>query len=232
MPDSFTAWVGLSNDDVRSMLFALIGQHFGDQPEKHIPEIRESRKAYGNYVADQIGLNANDVAVDLGSGCGFGTYWLAKRSRFLHACDISPAYLTFAQRECSDLHNIAFHQIKSRDLSPIETNSIDALCSGSVFIHLNLYDIYWYFREFQRVVKPGGRVWIDFADSESLELSTPNRNGALFMQQAGEYAGNPGGVAGYMCWNSGPSIIGVARHFDFECKNHNVGGELLFVKSR
>jgi hypothetical protein len=231
MPDSFAAWVDLPVNDLRTMLIALVGHDFGTEPEAHIPEIRESRRSFSNYIADQIELTSSDVMVDLGSGCGFGTYWFARRAQFVHACDISPAYLSFAQRECSDLPNVAFHQIASRDLSSLATNSIDVLCSMSVFIHLNLYDIYWYFREFERVVKPAGRVWIDFADSASLDLATPNRNGKIFLHHAKEYSVNPGGLAGYLSWNSGAAIIGIAGHFGFECQAYRAGGELSFVKS-
>jgi ubiquinone/menaquinone biosynthesis C-methylase UbiE len=87
--------------------------------------------------------------------------------------------LNFAKRECRDLGNISFHLISSRKLAPLQDKSIDAICSMSVFIHLNLYDIYWYFKEFARVIKPGGRVWIDIADSESLDLSTPQHERGL-----------------------------------------------------
>jgi SAM-dependent methyltransferase len=231
MSDEFLAWKKLSESDIRSMLIALVGYDFGREPEGRIPEIRESRKSYSNYIGDQIALTSSDVVVDLGSGCGFGTYWFAKRAGFVHACDVSPAYLSFARRECAALPNVSFHQIESRNLSPLKNHSIDALCSMSVFIHLNLYDIYWYFQEFQRVVKVNGRVWIDFADAESLDLATPNRNGQLFIQHAEQYAANPDGLTGYMFWNSGAAIIGIARHFGFDCKVHRVGGELLFVNS-
>jgi Methyltransferase domain len=230
MSDSFGAWADLPASDMRSMLIALIGCDFGTDPETKLDAIRGSRRAYADYVGDQSGITASDVVVDLGSGCGFGTYSLAKRAGFVHACDVSPAYLSFAQRECSDLPNVAFHRIESRDLSFLATNSVDVVCSLSVFIHLNLYDIYSYFKEFQRAVKPTGRVWIDFADSESLDLTAPNRNGQLFLAHAEEYAANPSGLPGYMCWHSSAAIAGIASHFGFECKTRTVGGEMLFIR--
>jgi SAM-dependent methyltransferase len=212
------------------MLIALIGYDFGAEPEKCIPDIRESRRAFSNYVADKARITTRDVVVDLGSGCGFGTYWFSMRAGQVLACDVSPAYLRFAERECSPLPNVAFHLIDSRSLAPLATNSADVVCSVSVFIHLNLYDIYWYFREFQRVVKPAGRVWFDFADSESLDLAAPNQAGKYFLQHAKEYAGNPDGLPGYMFWNSGAAIVRIANHFGFDCAVHEGGGELLFVK--
>src|SRR5207253_9333425 len=99
---------------------------------------------------------------------------------------ISPAYLSLAAKECSDLDNVTFHLIQSRNLSFLERDAVDVVCSTAVFIHLNLYDIFWYFSEFARVVKPGGRVWIDIADSESLDLCGPDisTNGKSFLRHA------------------------------------------------
>ncbi|HZL68552.1 MAG TPA: hypothetical protein VFC29_14620, partial [Candidatus Limnocylindrales bacterium] len=74
-PGTFKHWIDLSEDDIRSLLIALIGLGFGPEPEKHIPEIRDSRKNFANFVADQSGISSRDTVLDLGSGCGFGTYW-------------------------------------------------------------------------------------------------------------------------------------------------------------
>lgn len=232
MTETSVPWIDLSEHDVRSLLIGVIGFDFGPEPDKKIPEIRESRRAYSNYIADQCRVSPNDVVLDLGSGCGFGTYWLAKRARHVHACDISPAYLSFARRECADLGNVSFHLIKSRKLEPIADGSLDAVCAASVFIHLNLYDMYWYFGELRRVLKPQGRVWLDVCDPEWLDLSTPNQGGALFLQHAKEYAADPMQISGLVAWNTPKAVIGIARHFGFE---YAPGGKdpqhLLFVNA-
>src|SRR3990172_12793807 len=129
--DKFKHWIDLSEDHIRSMLVALIGHDFGPEPEKRIPEIRESRKNYANYVADRCEIDKENILLDLGSGCGFGTYWLAQRAKHVYACDISPAYLEFASKECSFLDNVSFHLIKSRQLDFLEKNTIDVVCSIS-----------------------------------------------------------------------------------------------------
>lgn len=232
MVDIRQHWVGLTESDVRSMLIALVGLDFGPEPEKRIPDIRESRRAFAEYIADELALGPKDVALDLGSGCGFGTWWLARRAGHVHACDISPAYLSFARRECAELANVSFHHIASRRLEPIADRSIDAICSMSVFIHLNLYDIYWYFREFDRVVKPDGRIWLDIADAESLDLDTPNTNGGYFLRHAKDYDADPAALPGLMHWNSVASLVGIARHFGFRCASARNGGQILLTRPR
>jgi len=223
-------WINLSEANIRDMLIALIGLEFGPEPEKHIPEIRDSRKNFANYIADEININSKDIVLDLGSGCGFGSYWFAQRAKHVHACDISPAYLSFAQRELSELENVSFHLIEPYQLDCLDTNSIDVVCSMSVFIHFNLYDIYWYFNEFVRVLKPGGRIWIDIADSESLDLKSPNTTGGYFLKHAQDYRADRTNLAGLMQWNSIASIINMAKHFGFKSKKFRSGGQLLFIK--
>jgi len=223
-------WVNLSKEDMRSMLIALIGYDFGQEPEKRIPEIRLSRKTYTETIANLCNISQNDVVLDLGSGCGFGTYWLAQRAKFVHACDISPGYLEFAANECAELKNINFHRINSRDLSFLEDGSIDVVCSISVFIHLNLYDIYWYFKEFARILRPGGRAWIDIADSDSIDFLA--QNGRYFLNHANEYAEKGiDSLPGLMNWNSATSVIKLAENFDLQNVYRGERGELMFTSS-
>jgi hypothetical protein len=80
------------------------------------------------------------------------------------------------------------------------------------------------------VVKHGGRVWIDVADAESLDLSGPNRNGELFLRHADSYSENDSSLPGLMNWNSIGSILNIANHFGFENTYKKGGGELLFKK--
>jgi len=231
------AWVDLSSDDIRRMLISLIGHRFGDRPEEHLDEIRAERAGYARKFIQMAGITPTDHVLDLGSGCGFGTAEIARKAGRVIACDISPAYLSFAQRECADLPNLEFRQIVSRELSSIESRSIDAVISMAVFIHLNLYDIHLYFEQFRRVVKPGGKVLIDIADSNGLfpgplSLSRLNPFRALhqdqqFLDHAGFYRDDPSSLAGLMQWNSAPAIKAVARQSSFRFIRRR-GHKLLF----
>lgn len=223
-------WIGLPADNIRAMLIALIGLDFGPEPEKRIPEIKESRKNFTNFIADKCKISKEDIVMDMGSGCGFGTYWLAQRAKHVHGCDISPAYLKFASNECASLDNVSFHEIKSREFDFLEKDTIDVVCSISVFIHLNLYDMYWYFKEFERIVKPGGRIWIDVADSENIDFKGPNVNGGYFLKHAKDYREDPSSLPGIMQWNSLKSVVNIADLFGFQSTCIETGGQLLFVK--
>ena len=224
------AWVDLDTEDVRRLLISLIGHRFGEQPEERLDEIRADRSLYARRFIRMAGIEQADTVLDLGSGCGFGTAVIAQQAGRVIACDISPAYLAFARHECSDVNNISFEQIDSRDLSAIGDQSVDKVISMAVFIHLNLYDIYFYFREFRRIVRPGGKVLIDFANMNRLFSRVPNRRqDEQFLAHAGFYRDDPGSLAGLMQWNSARGIRGVAKANGFRF-NRRRGHKLLFTR--
>jgi len=222
------AWIDLDPADVRNMLVSLIGYRFGDQPENRVDEIRDERRAYAQKFLRLAGVNSTQTVIDLGSGCGFGTGAIAEQSGQVHACDISPAFLDFARRECGGNNNIRFHALEPRDLSPIGAQSIDTVISMSVFIHLNLYDIACYFDEFRRVLKPGGKVVFDFADSNRLFWRLRKHgNDQLFREHKAYYRENPAVLASLVQFNSARGIIQVASDAGFKCSKRR-GHVLLF----
>jgi SAM-dependent methyltransferase len=226
------AWVDLQPADIRKMLISLIGDRFGERPEEHLDAIRAERAAYAGKFIRLAGVGPRDTVLDLGSGCGFGTAAIARRAQQVVACDISPAYLAFAQKECAGLGNVRFQPIRSRDLSPVADESIDHVISMAVFIHLNLYDIYLYFREIHRVLKPGGTLVIDFADMNRLFGILPSHGqNRLFLDHAGFYRNDPASLNGLIQWNSARGIRGVARSAGLKFKKQR-GHKLLFARRR
>jgi SAM-dependent methyltransferase len=99
----------------------------------------------------------------------------------------------------------------------------------SVFIHLNLYDMACYFAEFRRVLKPGGKVVFDFADSERLfRRFRAHGNDQLFREHAGYYRENPAALAGLVQFNSARGITQVAKDAGFRRLKRR-GHVLLFA---
>ncbi len=210
------AWIDLDPADVRNMLVSLIGYRFGEQPETRVDEIREERRAYAQKFLRMANVNTHQAVVDLGSGCGFGTGAIAEQAGKVIACDISPAFLEFARRECAARDNIRFQAVEPRDLSMIDDASIDTVISMSVFIHLNLYDMACYFAEFRRILKPAGKVVFDFADADRLFRRFRNHgNDELFREHTGYYRENPASLAGLVQFNSARGITQVAKDAGF-----------------
>jgi ubiquinone/menaquinone biosynthesis C-methylase UbiE len=55
------------------------------------------------------------------------------------------------------------------DLAPIADESVDAVYSTVVFMHLDEWDRWSYVREAFRVLRPGGRFWCD-----NVDMGTPD----------------------------------------------------------
>ncbi len=221
------AWVDLQSSDFRNMLISLIGYRFGPHPEERLDEIREERSSYAEGFLQLAGIESGDTVLEIGSGCGFGTAAIARRAREVIACDISPAFLEYARHECAGFDNVRFIQVANRDLSAIADQSVNAVVAISVFIHLNLYDMYLYFREFSRILRPGGKVVFDFADMNRLfGWRRAHGNNELFLEHAEFYRADPASLPGLIQWNSAQGITGVARAAGLTCLKRR--GHMLF----
>jgi ubiquinone/menaquinone biosynthesis C-methylase UbiE len=222
------AWVALSTQNIREMLIAQVGFRFGGEPEKRLVEIREERQKYAARFLKLAGVRAGDTVLELGSGCGFGTHAIAQLAEKVFSCDISPAYLSYAQKELDGVDNVEFLCIESRDLAVIPDDSIDKIVSISVFIHFNIYDIFLYFKEFSRILKDKGKVVFDFADEH--KLGGRIRSRVLikqFLEHAPFYQDVPANLPALVQWNSAKGIRGVAKLAGFRQIKRR-GNKLLF----
>jgi ubiquinone/menaquinone biosynthesis C-methylase UbiE len=198
--------------DEKTMLSHLIGNSFGQNPEERLDQIRDEKRRMAEFICSQLGLTKKSVVAEIGSGTGFVAMNVAPMVRQLHCCDISESFLAIAQRECKKLKNLSFHKITSGSLSPIPDSCLDAVYSANTFIHFNLYDIFHYFCEFQRVLKPGGKVWFDMVSSDGLAAGLP----PLFLEMSGLYAKVPDGLALLVQYQSPRAVTGIAAHFGFK----------------
>lgn len=206
-----TPWEELPSEGMHSIFIGLVGHEFGQYPEERIDEIRDSRKEYASIFSKMVDLNQNDTVVDLGSGCGFGTYWLSMKAGQVIACDISETYLNFAAEQCADRDNIKFMKIENRKFDQIGDASVSKIIAMSAFIHMNLYDIYYYFQEFSRILKPSGLVCIDIADADSLDFENPSNKENIFLTAADLYYRESSPLSGLINWNSERSVENIAR---------------------
>jgi ubiquinone/menaquinone biosynthesis C-methylase UbiE len=69
--------------------------------------------------------------------------------------------LDYASRRLEAFPNVHFVEVSGYDLQPVETESVDAVYCTVVFMHLTEWDRYSYVEEAHRILRPGGRVYID-----------------------------------------------------------------------
>lgn len=118
-------------------------------------------------IRDRILTNAalrqGDTLLDVGCGDGLIAFGALGREPSANAIfsDVSQELLDHARRlaeEASLISRCRFVPASADDLSPIPSDSVDAVTTRSVLIYVDAKQAA--FREFYRVLKPGGRVSI------------------------------------------------------------------------
>ena len=120
-------------------------------------------------IVEQAGVTTNDRVLEIGCGTGRIGIKLAPR------CGTGSART--CRRTCCGRQghaprvatNVSFVHLNGTDLPGVADRSVDvAYCSG-VFMHLDEWDRYRYVVEARRVLKPGGRIYIDNFNLRSAE---------------------------------------------------------------
>jgi ubiquinone/menaquinone biosynthesis C-methylase UbiE len=208
--------------DARQLAEMLVGDHFGQDPEKNLELIREAKRERARYLAQQIGWHGDSVVLEVGSGMGLTSRHVATMVKRLYCSDISASFLDIARRECAGIDNIEFIWIEHEPAEfAFEDGYFDTVFSDAVFIHLNIYDIYWYFSEFQRLVKPQGKVFINIMNASNIELPK-------LSQMAGFYRKDVTSLKRLLSWHSIDAVRTIAAHFGFRLQSK--GGRLLRLK--
>jgi SAM-dependent methyltransferase len=155
----------LRRDQYKSTWSALGGTHrsavehvIGNVGEEEIARsARETREGLEATVA----LLPTDSVLEIGCGIGRVGAELAPRVGEWIGCDVSPTMLQHAGMRLAALPNVRLLEISGFDLAPVATASIDVVYCTVVFMHLDEWDRYGYVCEAFRVLKPGGRVYVD-----------------------------------------------------------------------
>jgi cyclopropane fatty-acyl-phospholipid synthase-like methyltransferase len=195
-------WEFKSEHDI---LVACVGYNFGPNPTSVLTEIRVSRGAYGHTVANRLQLNANDVVVDIGSGCGFVGRTIAPQVKNLHCVDLSPDFLAYCKKELSEFPNVETHLIKYADYSALAGKGVNKVYSTAVWIHFNYYDLHHNLKALQSIMAPGGQLYFDYADAEGIK----DGDGRIFNEHANGYFYNREAIFNLVQYN-GFSAVRVA----------------------
>ena len=196
--------------DEKYALQLLVGDYFGDRPEDKLDVIRSAKKNRAAYLCKKMGCDKESVALEIGSGMGFTSKHVAEEVKHLYCCDISASLLNLAKKECSGISNIEFIKIEKEPATfSFQDEFFDFIYADAVFIHLNLYDIFWYFSEFQRLVKRRGKVFINVKNASNIDTKVLTR-------MADFYREDRDSLKTLLCWNSVDAVVTVAANFGFK----------------
>lgn len=119
----------------------------------------------GKWAADQVqaalDIGPRDEVLELGCGVGRIGRELADRCARWTGVDISRNMLRHAQERLKDKPNARFHQLTHSRLDMLEDASIDKAYSIAVFCHMDKEDLYLYLQDLNRVVRPGGLIFVE-----------------------------------------------------------------------
>ena len=99
------------------------------------------------------------AVLEVGPGGGRWTELLQQRVSRLYVVDVSERAIELCRERFADCPNIEFQVGKGASVNVIDC-SLDAIWSYDVFVHINPQDARSYFREFRRILRPGGRAVI------------------------------------------------------------------------
>jgi FkbM family methyltransferase len=128
--------------------------------ENHM--FHNSNQDYWDILVGDTESNFRDkVGLDFGCGCGRNVMNLWMRFRRMDGCDISGGNLRHARENLIKCGcppgRFELHEVNGVNLSGLNSDEYDFIMSTIVLQHIAVHDIRCnYFREFYRVMKPGG----------------------------------------------------------------------------
>jgi ubiquinone/menaquinone biosynthesis C-methylase UbiE len=106
-------------------------------------------------------VHRDDVVLEIGAGVGRVGAELAPLCKRWIGADVSENMLSYLHERLREHANVEAVSLNGWDLSPIDSESVDVVYATVVFMHLDDWDRYGYIREGLRVLKPGGRMYVD-----------------------------------------------------------------------
>jgi cyclopropane fatty-acyl-phospholipid synthase-like methyltransferase len=119
----------------------------------------------GRYAAAQVraalDIKPTDHVLELGCGVGRIGRELTRHCQQWNGADISDNMIDHAAERLSDRDNVSFHRLSKTSLDMIADESIDKAYSIAVFCHMDKEDLFIYLQELNRVLKPGGLIFVE-----------------------------------------------------------------------
>ena len=114
-----------------------------------------------DVLKDTVGVESTDTILEIGCGVGRMAPVLAPICNKWIGTDVSENMLEHARDRLNNLNNIELIAVNGWDLTPIPDASVDLVYCTVVFMHLDEWDRFNYICEAKRILKPGGRLFID-----------------------------------------------------------------------
>ncbi len=177
---------------LRRRQYAEVWDALASSPERAAAAVCGEREENGvqcsarqplNRLLQFLKINASDDVLEIGCGIGRIGLELAPHCHHWTGADISPNMLGYAADRLRKLKNVRLIQLKDISLRGVASNSLDVVYSTNMFAHIDQMDRWRYVQEAFRVLRPGGRLYIDNLDLESERAWTSFAIGTQISQE-------------------------------------------------
>ena len=148
-----SVWNELSDTEERAKLHVC-----GSIEEDRLLATAEETKM---ALIETVGISPDDEVLEIGCGVGRVGMVVAPLCKRWIGCDVSRNMLKYAAKRLSESRNISFIELSGFDLKPVADATVDLVYCTVVFMHLDEWDRFNYVLEAHRVLRPGGRLFID-----------------------------------------------------------------------
>lgn len=139
-------------------LYFLPGEY-----EERLDTLRTSRTDIANNVIAKL-VNSEDEVLEFGCGHGLIVGAVAGFCKRAIGVDVSKAIVRVAEELNRNVKNVTYVQVSGLDLKPIADSSLTFVYSIECIQHIEKVHAVTFFHEFYRILKPGGKAFIQFPD--------------------------------------------------------------------
>jgi SAM-dependent methyltransferase len=179
-PDYKSVWNAAALDDAKHWIFTGATE--------------ESFESSGRHDVGKLLplVDASSKVLNIGCGIGRVEKYLAPHVSEVHGVDISGEMIALARKRLADLQNVHLRELAIGEfLSAFPPASFDLVFSLLVLQHMDKEDAYRYLEDAHRILKTGGRLFVQFPNFLSPEYS------ATLPEAAHQNPRNPGRVRAY-----------------------------------
>lgn len=164
-------------------------------------QVRDSAAEPVRNLIELTMIDKTDDVLEVASGIGRIGMELAPRCHSWTGADISANMLAYASERLHGIRNVKLHQLRGDGLDGLADEVFDVVYCTNTLAHLDTFDRWRYVQEAFRVLRGGGRIFLDDIDM------TSDPGWTMFLNLTARYQKEKAELPPYMTWFSTPTEL-------------------------